>query len=194
MGVYKMTIKIKTVKYCGECGLPPEYCEFVSSQKKWIKCQDWMKEHCPELYLQFENLVIGGGKKSNEDNKDKEGDSENKKENDDDKEEEKDNEGDEGKKPQPKKNKKEVEKVITISMVQRTKRKRITVVSGLQHFDIKLKPASKKFSQVFACGASIVKSPKGDEIHIQGDVGYELADILEEKYNIDEDDIKFIES
>ena len=35
------------VEYCGECSMPPEYCE---NGPCFDKCQEWLKENLPEIY------------------------------------------------------------------------------------------------------------------------------------------------
>merc|ERR1719191_1466756 len=63
----------------------------------------------------------------------------------------------------------------------RNKRKMMTVVSGLEHFDVKLDKAAKAFAKRFSCGASVSKGTpgaKGDEIEIQGDFYDDLKDVI----------------
>jgi len=63
----------------------------------------------------------------------------------------------------------------------------VTVVGGLQTYDIDLKTAAKFFAQRFACGSSVTGP---DEIVIQGDVKDDLFDVLPEKWaQIDKDNI-----
>lgn len=58
-----------------------------------------------------------------------------------------------------KKKTKENDKIVTIERVNRSKKKYITVVIGLDTFDIKLKEAAKKLGKKFACSASVNKLP-----------------------------------
>jgi density-regulated protein DRP1 len=52
---------------------------------------------------------------------------------------------------------------------ERTKRKRITHVTGLEKFSVDLKKASKLFSTKFAASSAVSKKGDGsDEIIIQG--------------------------
>lgn len=68
---------------------------------------------------------------------------------------------------------------ILIKRVERTKRKYVTVVSGLEHFDLDLKKISKDFGKKFATGSSVTKTPSGgEEIVVQGDVSDEIFDIF----------------
>lgn len=51
---------------------------------------------------------------------------------------------------------------------------------GLLNADVDLKLAAKLFAQHFATGASVTKNAQGfDEIVIQGDVAYEIQDMVE---------------
>lgn len=93
---------------------------------------------------------------------------------------------------------------MLIKRIERTKRKFITGVHGLEAFgtslpfpffavltsevDIDLKKAAKLFANKFATGASVSKNPQGeDEIFIQGDVADEVEDMI-----LDEDDKKAV--
>lgn len=75
---------------------------------------------------------------------------------------------------------------VTIKRIERSKRKHVIAIQGLEVFEIDLKKLSKTFASRFATGASVTKSVEGkDEIIIQGDVGDEVEDyvteLLEEK-------------
>lgn len=71
---------------------------------------------------------------------------------------------------------------ILIKRQERTKRKMTTSIQGLEVFGIDLKKASKLFANKFATGASVSKNPQGDdEIVIQGDVAYEVEEMLLKK-------------
>ena len=68
---------------------------------------------------------------------------------------------------------------ILIKRVERTKRKYVTVVSGLEHFGLDLKKTSKDFGKKFATGSSVTKTPSGgEEIVVQGDVSDEIFDMF----------------
>lgn len=68
---------------------------------------------------------------------------------------------------------------VIIKRVERTKRKMTTSVQGLEAFGIDLKKSSKMFANKFATGASVSKNAAGeDEIVIQGDVAYEVEEML----------------
>lgn len=56
---------------------------------------------------------------------------------------------------------------------------------GLEAFSIDLKKAAKQFASKFATGASVSKNPQGlDEIVVQGDVAYEIVEMLEEEVGL----------
>ena len=50
---------------------------------------------------------------------------------------------------------------ITIKRIERTKRKYVTAVSGLEAFGLDIKKVSKDFGKKFATGASVTKLPGG---------------------------------
>eukprot|EP00126_Sphaerothecum_destruens_P007092 Sdes_comp19682_c0_seq4m11556 len=80
------------------------------------------------------------------------------------------------------KKKAELQRKVLISKVTRNKRKYVTVVEGLKTCDIDIKKASKMFGSKFACGSSVTGGKTGDEIVIQGDVLYEVADLIQETW------------
>lgn len=69
---------------------------------------------------------------------------------------------------------------MIITRVQRQKRKFITVIVGLDTVpDLKLKDAVKAFGKKFSSGSSLGESAAGvKEVVIQGDVGFELPQLL----------------
>ena len=69
---------------------------------------------------------------------------------------------------------------VTIRRIERTKRKHVTTIHGLEAFSIDLKKAAKQLAGRFATGASVTKNAQGfDEIVVQGDVSEEIMEILE---------------
>ena len=63
-----------------------------------------------------------------------------------------------------------------IKRSERTKRKHATHIQGLELFGVDLKKAAKMMASKFATGASVSKTPTGeDEIVVQGDVGDEVV-------------------
>lgn len=150
------------VQYCGNCTMPLEYCEYYP---EFEKCRAWLEKHLPS---EFEQMKIkdeaSGADATDEDKKrQKRG----------------------GKGMMKIKKKEDVPKKITVSRAPRGKKKSVTVVTGLNTFDIDLKVAAKFFGTKFACGSSVTGD---DEIVIQGDVKDDLFDVIPEKWpEIDED-------
>uniref|UniRef100_A0A6M2DGH7 Density-regulated protein n=1 Tax=Xenopsylla cheopis TaxID=163159 RepID=A0A6M2DGH7_XENCH len=148
------------VKYCGNCSMPIEYCEYYP---EYEKCKQWLERNLP---TEFEKVKL-----------ENEGDGAN--------EEEKKRQKRGGKGMLKTKKKEDGPKQICIFRAPRGKKKSVTVVTGLSTFDIDLKVASKFFGQKFACGSSVTGD---DEIVIQGDVKDDLFDVIPEKWpEIDED-------
>jgi density-regulated protein DRP1 len=79
-----------------------------------------------------------------------------------------------------------VESRIVISRVQRQKRKYVTVIVGLDTVpDLKLKDAVKVFGKKFSSGSSLSESASGvKEVVIQGDVGFELPQLLISEFKV----------
>ncbi|XP_012940837.1 density-regulated protein homolog [Aplysia californica] len=160
------------VLYCGDCGVPVEYCE---NYPNYEKCKAWLEKNMPS---EFEKLKVDKGEGE-------EGSAESSKDL---------AEGEEKKKRQTRggkammKTKKKVEpQGIKMWTQTRGKKKKVTIVVGLASYEIDLKDASKFFAGRFSCGSSVSGD---DEIVIQGDVKDDLFDILPEKWKIiDEDDI-----
>ncbi|XP_059171947.1 density-regulated protein homolog [Physella acuta] len=164
------------VLYCGECGVPVEYCE---NYPTYEKCKAWLEKNLPD---EFEKLKVdktsptAGGVEEDGGSESKE-------------------EGEEKKKRQTRggkaimKAKKKMEpQGVKLWTQTRGKKKKVTIIVGLASYEIDLKEASKFFAGKFSCGSSISGD---DEIVVQGDVKDELFDILPEKWKIiDEDDIE----
>ena len=84
---------------------------------------------------------------------------------------------------------------IVLTRVSRTKRKFTTNVAGTDAFGLKLKDMSKAFGKKFACGCSTVKKADGTkEIVVQGDVVFELGELLTTVYSIPEEKIFAIQT
>jgi len=162
------------VKYCGVCGLPLEYCQYGTN---YAKCKIWIAENCPELD------PSGNTETNNEETTKPVPISEPEKE-----------QQEKVKKLPGGKVKKAETPEIVISRSSRTKRKWITTVTGVAAFGIKLDEASKTIRGKFACGANPAAKGK-DEITIQGDVMYELYDLLIATYKgkIKEGDVYYLE-
>jgi len=84
---------------------------------------------------------------------------------------------------------------ITLKRVERTKRKHVIIVTGLEAFGLDLKKVAKDFGKKFACGSSVTKSATGlDEIVVQGDLSDDILDYIEDKYpSVPSDNIDQVE-
>jgi density-regulated protein DRP1 len=72
---------------------------------------------------------------------------------------------------------------VTLKRVERTKRKHVIVVTGLEAFGLDLKKVAKDFGKKFACGSSVTKGAAGqDEIVVQGDLSDDILEYLEQQY------------
>ncbi|ORY43842.1 density-regulated protein DRP1 [Rhizoclosmatium globosum] len=185
------------VFYCGICTAPPEYCEFGPSLKR---CKVWLQENKPELFARLyadagaaeaaaklKDLTVTEGSETATAEGVK-------------------TEGGEGKaaakpaapekldalqKEELKKEKKKAGARVSIKRIERTKRKCVIAVSGLEVFDVDLKKTAKLFATKFACGSSVTKNPAGfDEIIVQGDVQDDIYELIIKTFkNIPEDNI-----
>lgn len=151
-----------SVLYCGNCSLPVEYCEY---HPEYEKCKVWLEKHLPEEFEKLVKLQDGGADEEST--------------------EEKKRQKRGGKGIVKARKKEEVVRQVCVSRAARGKKKSVTVVTGLNSFDIDLKVAAKFFGSRFACGSSVTGD---DEIVIQGDVKDDLFDVIPEKWpQIDED-------
>ncbi|CAO3667972.1 unnamed protein product [Umbelopsis vinacea] len=189
--------------------MPPEFCEFSGTQEK---CKTWLQKHHRDVYNQIydtegerlrgiihewfgracrtnhiKNTAVEKGvegikleeapeeKKNDRSHvKDKSAQLEAKLE---------------------KENKKKMESHVIIKRVERTKRKCVTTIHGLEVFDVELKKAAKMFANRFACGSSVAKNNQNqDEIVVQGDFSDELLDLILANWpHIPEDNIDLVE-
>ncbi|KAF8204617.1 translation initiation factor SUI1 [Pholiota molesta] len=154
------------VFYCAVCSFPLEYCEFGSSL---TRCKEWLKEENEELYDKYyseEALTSKIGTLSLEAQAKLEKETAKKEA-----------------KAEAKADaalKKKLASQVTIRRIERTKRKHVTAIHGLEAFSIDLKKAAKQLAGRFATGASVTKNAQGlDEIVVQGDVSDEILEILE---------------
>ncbi|KAJ8654794.1 hypothetical protein O0I10_009515 [Lichtheimia ornata] len=180
-----MAIQPKTVLYCGVCTMPPEYCEFSGSQGK---CKSWLHDNhldaYNKLYGEAEDVAdkvaqvsLEGTSEGRSDRtfvKDKSAQLEAKLE---------------------RENQKKLSSRVTVKRVERTKRKCVTIVHGLEIFDVDLKKAAKMFANRFACGSSVAKNNQNqDEIVVQGDFSDEIHDLILANWpKVPEDNIDLVE-
>jgi len=162
----------KKILYCEVCTLPPEYCEFTPTAKK---CKEWLENEHPELVSVIYNTEAVEAAMSNlsVQAKEKAAKAEAAAE----KRAEK-----ETAKAEREATKKASSRVV-LKRVERTKRKHVLVVTGLEAFGLDLKKVAKDFGKRFACGSSVTKGASGqDEIVIQGDLSDDVLEYIEEKF------------
>eukprot|EP00736_Rhodelphis_marinus_P006495 Rmarinus@m.23861 len=144
------------VQYCQNCGLPLEYCEYGPDPEK-----------CQQVADGIATLTVS--EKPKEEEAAPEVDAEAEKE---------------AKKEKKKKKKKEEAPAITVCSEQRKGRKVVTVIRGLELFNIKGKDATKKFSNKFSCGTSASKDHLGPHLVVQGDFVDQMAEFISEAFKV----------
>lgn len=158
LGLSDVTYPI-SVKYCGHCSMPIEYCEFYS---EYDKCKEWLSKNYPEDY---EKLKLREAEESAEGN---------------DGEKKRQTRGGRGLIRIKKENcDDDAPKRICLSCATRGKNKRVTIVAGMGAFKIDLRAAAKFFGSKFACGSSVTSD---NHIVIQGDVKEVLFKVIPEKW------------
>lgn len=156
-----------SITYCGVCGFPPEYCEFGGAFKR---CKEWLESNEPAL---FNKLYAEGSLEQAMSSISLE------------KQEEIERKIQKEKAKEEAKAERELQKKmsskVTIKRIERSKRKHVIAVQGLEVFNIDLKKLSKTFASKFATGCSVTKSLEGkDEVVVQGDVAEEVEAYVKE--------------
>lgn len=84
---------------------------------------------------------------------------------------------------------------VLIKRVERSKRKYVTAVQGLEAHGLDLKKVAKEMGKKFATGSSVTKVPGGgEEITVQGDLSDDIYDWVLETYpDVPEDNIDCID-
>lgn len=164
--------KMTSIVYCDICTFPPEYCEFGGAAKR---CKEWLEKEHEELYEKLYG-VDSLDKKTSSLSLEKQEEIDRKIKKDQAKEEAK----------AEREHQKKLSSKVIIKRIERSKRKHVVAVAGLEVFGIDLKKIAKTLASKFATGASVTKTPEGkDEIIIQGDVADEVeeyvTELLEEK-------------
>ncbi|KAF2481753.1 translation initiation factor SUI1 [Neohortaea acidophila] len=175
----------KSVVYCGQCSLPPEYCEYGGTTQR---CADWLLKHHPDLHAKLyseeaqaaaltqnlSSLSVDAQKRAEKDAQKKAA---------------------KASAAESREAEKRASSKVTIKRVERNKRKYVTEVSGLEHFGLDLKKIAKEFGKKFATGSSVTKTPSGgEEITVQGDVSDDIFDWLGEHHEeIPEENIELVE-
>lgn len=156
--------------YCRVCTFPVDFCDY---NKKATKCKKWLEENHPAKFQELYSTT--------EENHPEDGD-------------EKTRKVEESLKKmelrQEKKEKKELENQqnskIIIKTIERTKRKRSIEIQGLEVFPIDLKKLSKKFSNKFATGCSIVEKKLVLQGDLADDVEIFINKLLKEEAGLDD--------
>lgn len=180
----------KTVICCPHCTFPVEYCEFSTM---WNKCATNLKANHPALFAAFqatkdakaaaqkaklaETDPEAAAKLAEEEAKKAE-DAEAKKK-------KKDAEGDDA--DEDDSDDEEMTftettpaapsgpaKQIVIQVKERTKRKRVTIVTGVEAFGLNVKDVAKAFSKKFATSCS----PSDEGLILNGDLSYDISDYM----------------
>lgn len=171
------------VQYCPRCTLPPEFCEYG---QLFEECLPWILRNC-KTALSPDILSKLMEKASLEESGDQDGIDKLEKE-----QKKSSKKGNAG----PKKKAALGECIVTISRIQRQKKKFVTSVRGLETVpDLKIKDAAKIFGKKFSSGASISDlATGGKEITIQGDVSFDLpALLMSDVFKISASSIFFLE-
>jgi density-regulated protein DRP1 len=153
----------KVIEYCPISGFPLEFTEY---HPKWEQCAKHLKTVAPELLEKLRALRISSGREKPAEaapakvpkadgEADGEGDAEG-----DDEEDGADGEGDDEddeEEAAPAPVKKTDKKEVIVTAKDRTRRKHITIVAGLESVGLKPKDVAKIFSKKFATSASVTK-------------------------------------
>ncbi|KAI9776588.1 MAG: Translation machinery-associated protein 22 [Geoglossum umbratile] len=171
----------RNVIYCGVCTLPPEYCEFGGTVKK---CEEWLRANHADMHTRIYSeealaapltaLSLSAQKRAEKDSQKKQAKAE----------------AAEARLHEKKKSAK-----VLIKRVERSKRKYVTAVSGLEAHGLELKKVAKELGKKFATGSSVTKvASGGEEIVVQGDLSDEIYDWITGTYeDVPEDNIECIE-
>lgn len=82
-----------------------------------------------------------------------------------------------------KEERKKLLQMVVLKLDKRKGKKQVTVVSGLENYQVELKKASKLFANKFCCGSSIQKNAEGrEEIIVQGEFLYEISQLLPKEF------------
>ncbi|EFC37336.1 predicted protein [Naegleria gruberi] len=173
-------VEAKKVDYCAECSFPIEYCEFSD---KWPLCEKWLETRFPEKLKELIELREGDKNKNKKIDKKVA------------REVKEIVEGTEEKRVATKSNRE-----LLIRIDKRSKRKRLTLITGIEAFmedafrgDEKFfKDVVKIFGKKFACGCSIVKKPELS-IEIQGNVPGKVAKYFTKELGVDINQIYVLE-
>ena len=187
-----------TVPFCPNCGLPFEYCEY-SMTARFGDCIPHMLESRPNMMLQKKEMTVqtfceesssaSDGKKNG--GKEPQGETKEPPIDPNDPRAAKKAEKRERKRianDRKAKNKKKAGNhggpTVNVTIKNRTKRKFIVNIFGMDKFGVKLKDAGKKLSKKYACSATVSKNAMNQkEIVMSGNIGYDIADVIHSLYD-----------
>ena len=194
------------VPFCPNCGLPFEYCEY-SMTARFSECIPHLVEARPNMMLQKKEMTVkafcedsgyfsgaSGAKKggsSVEGTNKSEGET---------KEAPIDPNDPRAKKKAEKRERKRLANerkaankqklgnnggpTVLVTIKNRTKKKFIVNINGMEKFGVKLKDAGKKLSKRYACSATVSKNAMDQkEIVMSGNIGYDIADVIHSLYS-----------
>ena len=189
------------VPFCPNCGLPFEYCEY-SMTARFGDCLPHLLEARPNMMLQKKSMTVqtfcdesgakkegsssGGGTNASNQGETKEPAID-------------PNDPRAAKKAEKRErkrlandrkaaNKKKAGNhggpTVNVTIKNRTKRKFIVNINGMEKFGVKLKDAGKKLSKKYACSATVTKNAMDQkEIVMSGNIGYDIADVIHSIYS-----------
>lgn len=79
---------------------------------------------------------------------------------------------------------------VFVEVKEQGKRRKVTTVTGLEAYGVKLKEAASALGKKFGAGASVGKSATGvAQVDVQGDVAYDLPPVLHTLFQVPEEAI-----
>ena len=183
-----------TVPLCPSCGLPYEYCEY-SMTAKWSECLPNLLKARPNMMLQKKEKTVqqlcdesgtNGGSSAAGSSGATKGETKEPAIDPNDPRAVKKAEKRERKRlanERKNKNKKKQSNhsgpIIRVTIKNRTKRKFIVNINGMEKYGVKLKDAGKKLSKKYACSATVTKNAMNTkEIVMSGNIGVDIADVI----------------
>ncbi|ODH51954.1 translation machinery-associated protein 22 [Paracoccidioides brasiliensis] len=167
------------------------YCEFGGTVKK---CQEWLQDNHPDMYQRLysdetitanlSTLSLSARERAAKDAAKKEA---------------------KAALAETRNQERKAAAKVQIRRVERSKRKYVTIISGLEAHGLENKKIAKELGKKFATGSSVTKATSGvastvqggmgEEITVQGDVSEEILDWLIEHYGekVPEENVELVE-
>ena len=93
------------------------------------------------------------------------------------------------------KGKKGAATAVTVSRKERGRGKCVTIIRGLETFDVKLKDAASALGKKYGTGGSVTKDAAGAlEVPIQGDFADDMPEVLETLYKVPQEAVHVMSS